>query len=122
MPDFEHIADLILMSPIHMNVPVEREPGMRVVGWKVKADDVGMSDVFEALRIIERRADAGGDPPKPIPLRLNCPTCGALHIDEGEFATKPHHTHSCQSCGMTWRPAVVPTVGVQFLPGFKNNP
>jgi hypothetical protein len=58
----------------------------------------------------------------PIPLRLNCPTCGALHIDEGEFATKPHHTHSCQSCGMTWRPAVAPTVGVQFLPGFKNNP
>ncbi len=56
----------------------------------------------------------------PIPLRLNCPVCGALHIDEGEFATKAHHTHSCQSCGMTWRPAVVATVGVQFLPGFKN--
>lgn len=56
----------------------------------------------------------------PIPMRLNCPGCHTLHIDEGEFATKPHHTHACQQCGMTWRPAIVPTVGVQFLPGFKN--
>jgi rubredoxin len=57
---------------------------------------------------------------QPIPMRLTCPECGALHIDEGEFATKPHHTHACQSCGMVWRPAVVCTVGVRFLPGFKN--
>lgn len=42
------------------------------------------------------------------------------HIDVGEFATKPHHTHACQHCGMTWRPAVVDTVGVRFLPGFKD--
>ena len=57
---------------------------------------------------------------EPIPMRLPCPSCGALHIDEGEFATKPHHTHACQSCGMVWRPAVVATVGVQFLPGYRN--
>lgn len=57
----------------------------------------------------------------PIPMLLWCPMCGARHIDEGEFATKPHHTHSCQECGLTWRPAVVPTCGVQFLPGFKND-
>jgi hypothetical protein len=58
--------------------------------------------------------------PTPIPMRLPCPDCGELHIDEGEFASKPHHTHSCQHCGLTWRPAVVHTVGVRFLPGFKN--
>ena len=57
----------------------------------------------------------------PIPMRLTCPGCGALHIDKGDFAAKPHHTHACQSCGMVWRPAVVATVGVQFLPGFKND-
>ncbi len=57
---------------------------------------------------------------EPIPMRLTCLECGELHIDEGEFATKPHHTHSCQKCGLTWRPAVVYTVGVRFLPGFKN--
>ena len=57
---------------------------------------------------------------EPIPMRIICPDCKALHIDEGEFATKPHHTHACQECGAVWRPAVVHTVGVRFLPGFKN--
>jgi hypothetical protein len=54
----------------------------------------------------------------PIPMFLTCPLCNGRHIDEGEFATKPHHTHACQHCGLTWRPAIVPTCGVQFLPGF----
>lgn len=56
----------------------------------------------------------------PIPMRLPCPTCGALHIDVGRFGTQPHHTHACQHCGAVWRPALVNTVGVRFLPGFKN--
>lgn len=55
-----------------------------------------------------------------IPMLLWCPMCKERHLDVGEFATKVHHTHSCQGCGLTWRPAVVPTVGVEFLPGFKN--
>lgn len=60
--------------------------------------------------------------PEPIPLQLWCPLCGTRHIDEGEWATRVHHTHSCQNpkCGLTWRPAVVPTVGVYTLPGFLN--
>lgn len=57
---------------------------------------------------------------KPIPMIIFCPACDGRHIDEGEFATKPHHTHACQHCGHVWRPALVHTVGVQFLPGFKN--
>lgn len=56
----------------------------------------------------------------PIPMLLWCPACFARHIDVGEFATKLHHSHACQNCGLVWRPAIVPTVGVQFLPGFKN--
>lgn len=60
------------------------------------------------------------EPEPPIAMRLTCPDCGQLHVDEGEFATKSHHTHACQSCGNVWRPAVVATVGVRFLPGFKN--
>ena len=55
-----------------------------------------------------------------IPMILTCIQCGARHIDKGEFATKPHHTHACQVCGVVWRPAIVDTVGVQFLPGFKD--
>lgn len=58
--------------------------------------------------------------PAPIPMLLVCPMCGTRHIDVDEFATKPHHTHACQSCGMVWRPAIETTVGVQYLPGFKN--
>lgn len=55
-----------------------------------------------------------------VPLILHCPECNKRHVDKGDFAKKPHHTHACQSCGFTWRPAVVNTVGVQFLPGFKD--
>ena len=57
---------------------------------------------------------------EPIPMLLYCPECRGRHIDKGAFATRVHHTHSCQTCGHTWRPAIVPTVGVQFLPGFKD--
>lgn len=57
---------------------------------------------------------------EPIAMLLWCPSCGQRHIDKGTWATKPHHTHACQFCGVVWRPAVVMTVGVQFLPGFKD--
>jgi len=56
----------------------------------------------------------------PTPVWLTCPHCKLPHIDEGDFKTHPHTTHSCQGCGLTWRPAVAATVGVRFLPGFKN--
>lgn len=56
----------------------------------------------------------------PIPLILFCPICDARHIDEGSFASEPHKSHACQGCGFTWAPSNVPTVGVRFLPGYKN--
>ena len=55
-----------------------------------------------------------------IELLLHCPICCGRHVDEGEWATKPHHTHACQHCGHVWRPAREYTVGVQFLAGYKN--
>jgi hypothetical protein len=57
---------------------------------------------------------------KPVPMRLNCPNCGTLHIDEGDMVEVPHRTHACQNCGLLWAPAVIPTVGVRFLPGCRN--
>ncbi len=62
--------------------------------------------------------------PLPIPMILYCPLCHFKHVDVGEFATRVHHTHACQGpgCGLVWRPALVPTVGVEYLPGFKNDP
>lgn len=71
---------------------------------------------FEVVMAAVHRLDV----PPPVPMELFCPLCHRRHVDEGEFATTIHHTHSCQGCGHTWRPAVVPTVGVRFLPGFKN--
>ena len=69
---------------------------------------------------VAARRDGDATAIAPVPMRLTCPACNELHIDEGEFATKAHHTHACQACGNVWRPAVVATVGVRFLPGFKN--
>jgi hypothetical protein len=57
---------------------------------------------------------------KPIAMLLWCPMCTRRHIDTGEFATRSHHSHACQHCGMVWRPAIEPTRGVEFLPGFKS--
>ncbi len=59
-------------------------------------------------------------PVRGVPLLLWCPQCNQRHIDVGEWATRLHHTHACQVCGNVWRPALVETVGVQFLPGFKS--
>jgi hypothetical protein len=56
----------------------------------------------------------------PRAMLLWCPQCNTRHIDEGDFATKSHHTHACQGCGHVWRPAIDPTCGAQYLPGFKN--
>lgn len=66
--------------------------------------------VLAALRRIDELS-------KPIPMLLPCPNpdCKLLHVDEGEWATRPHRTHLCAACGETWRPALVNTVGVVKL-------
>lgn len=67
---------------------------------------------------------SGGSVPialSPIPMIMFCPCCGERHI-EGELADKPHRKHACQFCGMVWQPALVPTAGVKFLPGYKDEP
>lgn len=87
---------------IYCLIPKGQEP---ILDWETLA--------FNATALYE-------DSKEPIPLRLPCERCGNLHIDVGEFATKPHHTHTCQHCGLTWRPAKEHTVGVQWIPGWKN--
>jgi hypothetical protein len=64
----------------------------------------------------------------PIPMVLFCPGCGAQHIDEPDedagtysdgretkWANPPHRSHLCQYCRCVWRPADVPTIGVQSI-------
>lgn len=69
-------------------------------------------------------------PSMPIDMVLYCPACGRQHIDTPElgrlvgkegaiphvevtWTNPPHRTHLCQTCGFQWRPADVPTNGVQ---------
>lgn len=73
-------------------------------------------DVWELVAAVAAREIAK----IPVPMLLWCPACHERHYDVGEFETRPHHTHACQHCGLTWRPARMDTVGVKFLPGFKN--
>lgn len=83
--------------------------------------DVELPDGITDPRDPHPRVSLDDPEPEALPMLLWCPECGARHVDAGPFARKVHHTHACQSCGMTWRPAVKPTVGVQFLPGFKDS-
>lgn len=52
----------------------------------------------------------------PIPMILNCPACNAQHIDKPApdkgWTNPPHRSHLCKFCGIVWRPADVPTIGV----------
>lgn len=76
------------------------------------------------------REDATQD--KPLQMVMYCPA-GHQHMDEGEWATRPHKTHQCQEmvlcdrceasedhmcegrvlCGLEWRPMDRPTVGIK---------
>lgn len=51
----------------------------------------------------------------PLALVIHCPRCGAQHVDEGEFAERPHRAHLCAGCGETWQPCALPTVGVRSI-------
>lgn len=76
-----------------------------------------MQQLQTDIRTITKQME---DLEKPVPMLLWCPLCHFRHVDKGEFATKAHKSHACQKCGMVWRPAVRPTVGVQHLPGFRD--
>lgn len=62
---------------------------------------------------------------KPIDMVLHCPKCGRQHIDAPEehwnrqflysWENPPHRSHLCHGCGHIWRPADVPTNGVQAV-------
>lgn len=69
----------------------------------------------------------------PIDMVLYCPACGLKHIDapdlcpecpggqcmcvrQGEkWTNPPHRSHLCHGCGCIWRPADVPTNGVEAV-------
>lgn len=116
----------IVTAIMHHNRTKRNEP-ITILGSKFvvgninyKHSGLGSSAEFELPLVIWLGEREEQPQVEPIPMLLVCPGCKHRHIDEGEFATKVHHTHACQHCGTVWRPAIVPTVGVRFLPGFKN--
>lgn len=69
------------------------------------------------LGITTQKPGLAGQESESIPMLLWCPMCHTRHIDAD---TRPaHSTHACQKCGHLWKPALVNTRGVQFLPGTK---
>lgn len=53
----------------------------------------------------------------PLDMVLHCPRCGHQHVDAPDPAkgwnNPPHRSHLCHGCGCIWRPADVPTCGVE---------
>jgi len=103
-------------------------------GWSADADDANMEavarlynkvedykllyqqerlislDRLQRLAAVEKERDELCD--AGVPTVLFCPYCHHLHVDEGEWATRPHRTHECQHCKTTWRPFEVATYGI----------
>lgn len=66
----------------------------------------GGKDWFQAAVLMEEL--------QTVPMLLFCPRCHRQHIDKpkGEWVNPPHATHTCQHCGLLWRPSNRNTVGV----------
>lgn len=97
-------------------------------GYKHEVTD-GMFKLYLAGRLERMAAN------KPIDMVLHCPACGLQHIDHDEtregrigiddqpnsnsplpnWTNPPHRSHLCHGCGYIWRPADVPTNGVQAI-------
>lgn len=83
------------------------------------------STVHAALASASPILDKVKDEARAVPMVMYCPA-GHQHIDDGEWAMKPHETHQCQFdlsdahdpfriCGLEWRTADFPTVGIKTL-------
>lgn len=48
---------------------------------------------------------------------LHCPECGKQHVDKPGpgWRNPPHRSHLCGHCLTIWRPADVPTNGVERI-------
>lgn len=106
------LAAALLAAEQFLHVGVDRGPAIN--GWENTRELVTSAlSEYAALRVEPAAQPAYRA--VPIPMLLWCPDCCLAHIDEGEWATRPHKTHRCEHCSHEWRPANVPTVGVYEL-------
>lgn len=75
------------------------------------------SDSLGRATPLDAAADAIEELTKPISMVLFCPNCGMQHIDgpTPTWTNPPHRSHQCQGCKWIWRPADVPTNGVEAI-------
>lgn len=77
-------------------------------------------EVLDLAMYLRQRIEEERD---PIPMILHCPSCHEQNIDKPEpigfcddgWTNPPHRSHLCYRCGTIWRPADVPTVGVEKI-------
>lgn len=119
----ERIALLLadVAAPVTRPILLPTNSEMAEVYWEDQAQRITRGFVVVA-ELVANRITGATQFEQSIPMILHCPECSTRHIDAGVFATRAHYTHACQHCGFVWRPAIVSTVGVQFLPGFKDEP
>lgn len=86
--------------------------GVIVMALPLSMSSERLEKIAELTALLEKQ----GMPSMPIPMIILCVSCGQQHIDEEEWATRPHKTHLCKFCGTCWRVAAVATVGVAHKP------
>ncbi len=72
-------------------------------------------DAIKSVQDAVRGLTAGA-----IDMVLHYPSCGVQHIDApdertADWKNPDHRSHLCHGCGHIWRPADVPTNGVQVV-------
>lgn len=96
---------------------VEPQPSTQPHPKKQKVIIVGVGGAL--AKVLAAGLDGVGERiavPLPVPVVIYCPACQTKHIDEGEWATRPHKTHKCQNCSLEWRPFPYATVGIVGAP------
>jgi hypothetical protein len=104
-------------------ITVDRETLEALREWAAsrygRYHEVSCSHFRDELDAILRSAPQA-PPADPIPMVLYCPRCDTQHIDAPEpekgWTNPPHKSHLCHGCGLVWRPASVPTTGVESVP------
>lgn len=59
----------------------------------------GIWDIHELLPGIRLGDEPPPDPERSPHVCVDCPRCGAAHVDVGRHATVPHKVHECTECG-----------------------
>lgn len=86
--------------------------------WRNTLSGEVRAEVTAHIRRIEAELEK---PMAPLELLIICPRCHMQHVDEGRFAKKPHRSHACQGCGLTFQASgSVESIGVRFFTGYKD--